>query len=92
MSSPASIGFEASVARAKKKKHPFSVKSFLSKANGGRTITSYRKNEKIFSQGDRADAVFYIQEGKVKVCVTSKWARRQSLPCTEKATSLAKDA
>jgi CRP-like cAMP-binding protein len=60
------------VARAKKKKHPFSVKSFLSKANGGRTITSYRKNEKIFSQGDRADAVFYIQEGKVKVCVTSE--------------------
>jgi CRP/FNR family transcriptional regulator, cyclic AMP receptor protein len=55
------------VARAKKKQQRFNVNSFLSKAEGGRTITSYRKNEKIFSQGDPADAVFYIQEGKVKV-------------------------
>jgi CRP/FNR family transcriptional regulator, cyclic AMP receptor protein len=55
-----------------KKKLPFNVNSFLSKADGGRTITSYRKNEKIFSQGDPADAVFYIQEGKVKVCVMSE--------------------
>jgi CRP/FNR family cyclic AMP-dependent transcriptional regulator len=59
------------VARVKKKL-PFNVNSFLSKADGGRTITSYRKNEKIFSQGDPADAVFYIQEGKVKVCVMSE--------------------
>jgi CRP-like cAMP-binding protein len=57
------------VARAKKKKLPFHVNSFLSKADGGRTIRSYRKNEKIFSQNDRADAVFYIQEGKGKVKV-----------------------
>jgi CRP/FNR family cyclic AMP-dependent transcriptional regulator len=48
------------------------VNSFLSKADGGRTITFYRKSEKIFSQGDPADAVFYIQEGKVKVCVISE--------------------
>jgi CRP/FNR family transcriptional regulator, cyclic AMP receptor protein len=60
------------VARAKKKQQRFNVNSFLSKAEGGRTITSYRKNEKIFSQGDPADAVFYIQEGKVKVCVISE--------------------
>ena len=60
------------MARAKKKQQRFNVNSFLSKAEGGRTITSYRKNEKIFSQGDPADAVFYIQEGKVKVCVISE--------------------
>jgi CRP/FNR family cyclic AMP-dependent transcriptional regulator len=64
-------GGEAFVASAKKNKQPFDVNTFLSKADGGRTITSYRKNEKIFSQGDPADAVFYIQEGKVKVCVIS---------------------
>ena len=40
--------------------------------NGERTITTYRKNDKIFSQGDPADSVFYIQEGKVKVCVISE--------------------
>jgi CRP/FNR family transcriptional regulator, cyclic AMP receptor protein len=54
------------------KEETFSVKSFLNSVDGGRTITSYRTNEKIFSQGDPADAVFYIQEGKVKVCVTSE--------------------
>jgi CRP/FNR family cyclic AMP-dependent transcriptional regulator len=50
------------MAKAKKKRPSFDVKAFLSKANGGSTITHYRKNEKIFAQGDRADAVFYIQE------------------------------
>ena len=61
------------MARAKKKKlQPFNVKTFLSTVNGGRTVKSYRKNEKIFSQGDPADAVFYIQEGQVKVCVISE--------------------
>ena len=57
---------------AKKKKHPFSVKTFLSTVDGGRTVASYRKNEKIFSQGERAESVFYIQEGKVKVYVISE--------------------
>jgi CRP/FNR family transcriptional regulator, cyclic AMP receptor protein len=59
------------VAKAKKKKQPFDVKTFLSTVDGGRTVAAYRKSEKIFSQGDPADAVFYIQEGKVKVYVTS---------------------
>jgi CRP/FNR family cyclic AMP-dependent transcriptional regulator len=31
-----------------------------------------RKNQKVFSQGEPADSVFYIQEGKVKVCVVSE--------------------
>jgi len=37
----------------------------------GRSITKYRKNQVIFSQGDAADAVFYIQQGKLKVTVLS---------------------
>jgi hypothetical protein len=52
---------------AKKKKYPF-----LSTVDGGRTVASYRKNQQIFSQGERADPVFYIQEGKVKVYVISE--------------------
>jgi CRP/FNR family cyclic AMP-dependent transcriptional regulator len=55
----------------KPKKLVFNVKTFLSTLGTGRTITAYRKNEKIFSQGDPADAVFYIQEGQVKVCIIS---------------------
>jgi CRP/FNR family transcriptional regulator, cyclic AMP receptor protein len=60
------------VARAKNKRQPFTVNSFLSRTDGGSAVRSYRKNEKIFSQGEPADAVFYIQEGKVKVCVMSE--------------------
>jgi CRP/FNR family transcriptional regulator, cyclic AMP receptor protein len=55
-----------------KKKPPFSVNTFLSTVDGGRTVASYRKNQKIFSQGEPADSVFYIREGKVKVYVISE--------------------
>jgi CRP-like cAMP-binding protein len=50
----------------------FDSKMFLATIDGGRTISSYSKNAIIFSQGDRADAVFYIQRGKVKIVVTSE--------------------
>ena len=57
---------------AKAKKQPFDVSDFLSKMDGGRTLQTFRKTEKFFAQGDPADAVFYIQEGKVKVFVVSQ--------------------
>ena len=53
------------------KKRPFDVNKFLATVDGGRTITNYGKNQAIFSQGDTADSVFYIREGKVKVTVRS---------------------
>jgi CRP/FNR family transcriptional regulator, cyclic AMP receptor protein len=62
----------AAMAKAKKKKQTFNVKMFLKTVDGGRTIKAYRKAEKIFSQGDPADAVFHIQEGQVKVCIVSE--------------------
>jgi CRP-like cAMP-binding protein len=57
---------------ARKAKLPFDPKSFLAKANGGRTIAKYRKNQIVFSQGDPANSVFYIRDGKVKVTVISE--------------------
>jgi len=57
---------------ARKAKPPFDPKAFLAKANGGRTISQYRKNKIVFSQGDPADSVFYIRSGKVKVTVISE--------------------
>jgi CRP-like cAMP-binding protein len=53
-------------------KRPFDSKSFLAKVGEGRTICKYRKDDVVFSQGDPADAVFYIQKGKVKVTVVSE--------------------
>jgi CRP/FNR family transcriptional regulator, cyclic AMP receptor protein len=56
----------------RKPKAPFDVKVFLTNANGGRMIVSYRDKSRVFSQGDPADAIFYIQKGKVKLTVVSK--------------------
>jgi CRP/FNR family transcriptional regulator, cyclic AMP receptor protein len=53
-------------------KPAFDLKVFLSKANGGRTTADYGENGVIFSQGDPADAVFYIHSGKVKLTFVSK--------------------
>ena len=52
-----------------KAKLPF---DFLTKVGEGMAIADYRKNQKVFSQGDPADAIFYIQNGKVKLTVISK--------------------
>jgi CRP/FNR family transcriptional regulator, cyclic AMP receptor protein len=56
----------------RKVKSPFDPKVFLSKVNGGRAISEYRKDKTIFRQGDPSDAVFYIQSGKVKTTVVSE--------------------
>ena len=53
------------------KKPPFNVNKFLATVDGGRTITNYGKNQAVFSQGEAADSVFYLREGKVKVTVRS---------------------
>jgi CRP/FNR family cyclic AMP-dependent transcriptional regulator len=56
---------------AKKRRPTFDPKSFLAEVGEGRTVSQYRKDQIVFSQGDPADAVFYIQKGKVKVTVVS---------------------
>jgi CRP/FNR family transcriptional regulator, cyclic AMP receptor protein len=55
-----------------KRRPSFDPKSFLAEANGGRHIVEYRKDQIVFSQGESADAVFYIQKGQVKVTVISE--------------------
>ena len=56
----------------KKATAPFDPKEFLAKIGDGRTISNYRVKQKLFMQGDSADSVFYVQEGKVKLTVISK--------------------
>jgi CRP-like cAMP-binding protein len=56
----------------RKKKVPFDPKVFLSKVNGGRTVSKYRKNQFVYRQGEPADAVYYIQTGKAKKTVVSE--------------------
>jgi CRP/FNR family cyclic AMP-dependent transcriptional regulator len=50
----------------------FDPKLFLAEAGEGRALTEYQKNQLLFSQGDRADAIFYIRTGKIKLSVVSR--------------------
>ena len=50
----------------------FDPKAFLGRIGAGKTVERYRKNQKIFGQGDVADTVFFIQKGKVKITVLSE--------------------
>src|SRR5712691_2211749 len=51
---------------------PFDPQAFLATVGADRAITQCPKDYKIFSQGDPADSVLYIQEGRVKLKVKSK--------------------
>jgi CRP-like cAMP-binding protein len=53
-------------------KDAFDPRAFLGQTGAGKTVEKYRKNQKIFSQGDIADAVFFIQKGRVKITVLSE--------------------
>lgn len=56
----------------KSKKTAFDSKAFLAKMGNGRVISKYQKDQIVFSQGDVADAVFYILKGKIKLTVVSE--------------------
>jgi len=56
----------------KKAKVSFNPKEFLAKVGQGKTISEYEKDQVVFTQGQIADAVFYIQKGKVKLTVVSE--------------------
>jgi len=51
---------------------PFNPQLFLTKVGQGKTSLISPKKHTIFSQGDAAEAVFYIQAGKVKLTVVSQ--------------------
>lgn len=62
-----------------RKTRTFDPKSFLAQIGRGRTIVQYRKNKTIFVQGELADAVFYIQSGRVKLTVVSKQGKEATV-------------
>lgn len=52
--------------------HEFNPKDFISQVGAGKTILKFKKGEPIFTQGEVADTVFYLQTGKIKVFVISE--------------------
>ncbi len=49
----------------------FDPAAFISKIGKGKTIREYRNKQVVFSQGDPADAVYFLQRGRVKLSVVS---------------------
>jgi CRP/FNR family transcriptional regulator, cyclic AMP receptor protein len=49
----------------------FDAQAFLAEVGAGKTVSTYHKSQIVFSQGDLADSIFYIQKGRVKVVVLS---------------------
>jgi CRP/FNR family transcriptional regulator, cyclic AMP receptor protein len=68
----------ASTAQAKKKSD-FDPRKFLATIGEGRKVVAFPQKQTIFAQGDAADAVFYIQEGKVRLSVVSKTGKEATL-------------
>lgn len=54
-----------------KSKPAFDLNVFLTKAEDGKAVSDYAENRVVFTQGDSADAVFYIHKGKIKLTVLS---------------------
>lgn len=62
-----------------KKTNDFSPLKFLATIGDGRRVVTFVRKQTVFKQGDAADAVFYIQEGKVSLTVVSKNGKEATL-------------
>ncbi len=62
-----------------KKQQEFDPKTFLATIGEGRKVVVFREKQTIFAQGDAAVAIFYIQQGKVRLTVLSKIGREATL-------------
>jgi len=65
--------------RAQKPTRVFDPQSFLANAGVGRTVHHYGPKQAVFSQGERADAVFYIQKGRVRLSVLSRQGKEATI-------------
>jgi CRP/FNR family cyclic AMP-dependent transcriptional regulator len=64
---------------AQKSESKFDLEAFLAKADGGLTVSKYAKGQVVFAQGDPADAVLYIREGRIKIKQSSHSSKREIL-------------
>ncbi|MFZ0579504.1 MAG: cyclic nucleotide-binding domain-containing protein, partial [Candidatus Acidiferrales bacterium] len=76
---PSPSGMLSRQRSAQKPTTHFDPKAFLANAGIGRTLRHYQPKQIIFSQGVRADAVFYIQEGTVRLNVVSKYGKEATI-------------
>jgi CRP/FNR family cyclic AMP-dependent transcriptional regulator len=61
----------------------FDPEAFLEQTGVGRTVIDLKKGSVLFSQGDPADAVFYIKKGNVKLTVVSERGKEATVALLE---------
>jgi CRP/FNR family transcriptional regulator, cyclic AMP receptor protein len=64
---------------AARKNREFDPNTFLAMIGDARKMLAVPKKQTIFTQGDEADAVFYIQKGKVRLTVVSKTGKEATI-------------
>jgi CRP/FNR family cyclic AMP-dependent transcriptional regulator len=64
---------------AAKKRPDFDPHAFLATIGEGRKLLHFKNKQGVFTQGDAADAVFYLQTGKVKLTVVSKTGKEATI-------------
>src|ERR1700722_8091075 len=64
---------------AARKRRKFDPQTFLSTIDTGRTIATFPRKQTIFVQGDKADSVFYVQRGKVKLTVLASSGKEATI-------------
>ena len=69
-----------------RKNREFDADTFLATIGDGRKILSVEKKQLIFAQGDTADAVFYIQKGKVRLTVVSQIGKEATIAIVSEGT------
>jgi CRP-like cAMP-binding protein len=73
-----------------KRKPGFNPLTFLSTIGKGRALLPFQKKDKIFTQGDSRDGLFFVQTGKVRLSVVSEAGKEATLGVLAKAISLEK--
>jgi CRP-like cAMP-binding protein len=67
------------LSKPRRSKLIFQPAAFLAKSGLGRTIVDLKNGQNVFSQGDIANAVFYVQKGKIKLTVISKRGKEATI-------------
>jgi len=67
------------LSRRRRNTAAFEPAAFLAKTGLGRTIADLKKGQTVFSQGDPANAVFYIQKGRIKLAVISERGKEATI-------------
>jgi CRP-like cAMP-binding protein len=63
----------------RRKNRRFDPEVFLQQIGTGRTLLELRKKQVVFSQGDIADSVYFIQKGRVRLSLVSKSGKEATL-------------